>query len=50
MDKPLQSSLVYKKTPTTDQVPVAFANPSSADKTTASSTVQKLMDLIVLDN
>jgi len=50
MDKPINSSLVYKKTPTTDQVPVAFANASSSDKSTASSTVQKLMDLIVLDN
>lgn len=50
MDKPLDSGIIYKKISTTTQIPVSFANASDSDKAAASQTVQKILDLIVLDN
>lgn len=50
MDKPISSSLIYRKQSTATQVPVAYYEPSSADKLTISSTVQKVFDLILLDS
>ena len=48
--KPIPDSAVYKSTDTTAQVPVAFRNPTSSEVADAESIVQKIFDLIVLDN
>ena len=50
MNKPIPGSLIYRKQPTNTQIPVAFADATSTDKATISSTVQTIFDLIVLDN
>jgi|MEHZ01.5.fsa_nt_MEHZ011531820.1_19 hypothetical protein len=50
MEKPIAPSLIYRKQSTTTQVPVAFADASSEDKSVISTSVQKIFNLILLDN
>ena len=50
MQKPISSSLIYRKQSTTAQVPTAYSVPTDQAKATISSTVQTIFDLIVLDN
>mgnify|MGYP006883131514 FL=1 len=50
MNKPIPGSFIYRKQATNIQIPVAFADATTSDKSNISSTVQKIFDLIVLDN
>jgi len=48
--KPIPNYFIYKTQNTTDQIPVAFRNPTADEISQVESITQKIFDLIVLDN